>query len=91
MSDQDDQQFRGAPSVKPRETESERAQGGAYPTEVDNRRAPRDAGQPPRPATEPKGTEGQSRPDPAATSDESTAREILTDPFTGAPAAENDA
>ena len=85
MSDQDDGQFRGAPSVKPRETEAERAQGGAYPSELDNRRDSGEDGQPPRSATEPMGSEGSSLPDPEAQSDTRTARETQSDPITGAP------
>lgn len=82
--------FRGAPSVKPRETESERAQGGAYPSELDNRRPSADDGEPPRSATEPKGSEGSALPDPNRASDAETARESLTDPVTGAPIAPPD-
>lgn len=67
------------------ETESERAKGGAYPSETDTRRPPPADGQPPRPASEPHGSEGSSRPDPGASSDAGTAREITTDPSTGAP------
>ena len=76
---------RGAPSTKPRETESERAQGGAYPSETDTRRAPPAEGQPPRSKTEPAGSEGSSRPDPDRPSDGGAARETQTDPSTGAP------
>ena len=43
-----------------KETESERAQGGAYPSDYDNMRLPAEDGQPPRPATEPEGSEGSS-------------------------------
>jgi hypothetical protein len=68
------------------ETESERAQGGAYPTETDSRRPGPADGQPPRPSTEPEGSEGSSRPDPDKPSDSHVAREIMTDPSTGAPA-----
>lgn len=67
------------------ERESERAQGGAYPAEVDNRRAPPHDGEPPRPASEPAGSEGRARPDPERSSDRETARETLTDPSTGEP------
>lgn len=42
------------------ETESERAQGGAYPSDYENQRTPEKDGEPPRPATEPKGAEGSS-------------------------------
>lgn len=66
------------------ETESERAQGGAYPSELDNRRAPPEGGQPPRSATEPPGSEGADLP-PDKGSDRETAREIATDPITGEP------
>ncbi len=85
MADENKEPFRGAPSVQPRETESERAQGGAYPSEVDNRRASGTDGQPPRAATEPKGSEGSAVPDPGLASDRQTARETQTDPVTGAP------
>lgn len=67
------------------ETEPERADGGAYPSETDTRRAPPGDGQPPRPASEPAGSEGSSRPDPSGASDADTAREIKTDPSTGEP------
>ncbi len=66
------------------ETESERAQGGAYPTEVDNRRPSGKDGKPPRSATEPPGSEKTNHPEPAP-SDAGTAREITTDPITGEP------
>jgi hypothetical protein len=56
------------------ETESERGGGGAYPSDYDNQRRPEEDGQPPRPATEPKGSEGSSDTD-----------KTLTDPATGAP------
>jgi hypothetical protein len=65
--------------------EAERANGGAYPSEVDNRRAPGGDGQPPRPKSEPVESEGRSTPDPARPSDAETSRETRTDPFTGAP------
>lgn len=67
------------------ETESERAQGGAYPTEVDNRRPSDTDGKPPRSATEPPGSEKANHPDPKRPSDSGTAREIATDPITGEP------
>ena len=67
------------------ETESERAKGGAYPSETDTRRTPPADGQPPRPASEPRGSEGSSRPDGVPPSDPRTAREITTDPSTGEP------
>jgi len=67
------------------ETESERAQGGAYPTETDSRRPSPADGEPPRPSTEPKGLEGSSRPDPENGSTPGVAREIATDPATGEP------
>ena len=41
------------------DNEAERAQGGAYPSDYENLRPGRD-GRPPRPATEPKGSEGSS-------------------------------
>ena len=44
------------------ETESDRAQGGAYPSDYENMR-PDEPGKPPRPATEPKGSEGSSDSD----------------------------
>ncbi len=66
------------------ETESERAQGGAYPGELDNRRPSGTDGQPPRSATEPPGSEAADRP-PDKASDKRTAREITTDPTTGEP------
>ena len=65
--------------------EAERAQGGAYPSEVDVRRAPDADGEPPRPKSEPVETEGRSTPDPSVKSDAGTSRETRTDPFTGAP------
>lgn len=68
------------------ETESERAQGGAYPTETDSQRDPPREGRPPRSPNEPQGSEGASRPDPKRPSDEGTARETTTDPATGEPA-----
>lgn len=67
------------------ETESERAQGGAYPTEVDNRRPSGTDGRPPRSATEPPGSEEADHPDPSKPSDAKTSREISTDPVTGEP------
>lgn len=67
------------------ETESERANGGAYPTETDSRGSSPAEGEPPHPSTEPKGSEGSSRPDPNKPSDAGTARETVTDPATGAP------
>jgi hypothetical protein len=67
------------------ETESERAQGGAYPSELDGRGRPNGDGQLPRPASEPEGAKGSSHPDPGRASDESTARETVVDPATGAP------
>ena len=85
MSDKDSDKVRGAPAVEPRETESERAQGGAYPSELDNRRPSGVDGKPPRAATEPAGSEGSALPDPSVPSDRQTARESLTDPVTGAP------
>jgi hypothetical protein len=85
MSDDSPRPFRGAPSGRSRETESERAQGGAYPTETGSYRTPPNDGEPPRPTSEPEGSEGAALPDPAIPSDAQTARETLTDPFTGAP------
>jgi hypothetical protein len=74
------------PKQPPEETESQRAQGGAYPSEVDNRRAPDHDGAPPRPQTEPRSTEGQATPDPSTNSDDpSVTHEERTDPFTGEP------
>lgn len=67
------------------ETESERGQGGAYPSETDSRRPGPADGEPPRPSTEPVGSEGSSRPDPDKPSDARVAREGVTDPATGAP------
>ena len=67
------------------ETESERAQGGAYPSELDGRGRPAGDGELPRPATEPVGSKGSSHPDPNRASDPGTARETVTDPATGAP------
>ena len=90
MNEDDQRRVRGAPSVRPRETESDRAQGGAYPSELDNRRPSGGDGQPPRSATEPKGSEGSSLPDPNRASDTQTARETLSDPITGAPIAPPD-
>ena len=90
MSDKDDAKVRGAPSVKPRETEAERAQGGAYPTETDSQRASDMDGGSMRPTVEPAGSEGSAAPDPSRASDKHTAREILTDPMTGAPVAPPD-
>ena len=55
------------------ETESERADGGAYPSDYENQRTPEGDG-PPRPATEPEGSEGSS-----------DTPKTLTDPATGAP------
>jgi hypothetical protein len=55
------------------ETESERADGGAYPSDYENLRPPEGDG-PPRPATEPEGSEGSS-----------DTPKTLTDPATGAP------
>lgn len=55
-------------------TQPDRAQGGAYPEDVENRRTPSQPGQPPRPATEPPGSEGSSDTD-----------KTLTDPATGEP------
>ena len=66
------------------ETESERAQGGAYPSELDNRRPSGGDGQPPRSTTEPAGSEAADTPEEAP-SDRKTAREIATDPITGEP------
>lgn len=85
MSQDTDRPFRGAPPGRARETESERAQGGAYPTETGAQHDPSAPGQPPRPSSEPAGSEGSNRPDPNRASDAQTAREILTDPATGAP------
>ncbi len=70
---------------RPSNDEAERAQGGAYPSEVDNRRAPGGDGRPPRPKSEPVESEGASTPDPSVPSDAGTSRETRTDPFTGAP------
>ena len=67
------------------ETESERAKGGAYPTEIDGRGRPNGDGELPRPASEPVGSKGSSHPDPARSSDGDTARETVVDPATGAP------
>ena len=67
------------------DNEAERGRGGAYPTETESRRTPADEGEPPRPANEPPGAEGSSRPNPQAPSDRETARETITDPSTGAP------
>ena len=85
MSDNDDAKFRGAPAVKPRNTEAERAQGRAYPPETDSQRASDVDGGSIRSTFEPVGSEGSSLPDPNRPSDAQTAREILTDPITGAP------
>lgn len=70
---------------RPSNDEAERAQGGAYPSEVDVRRAPQADGEPPRPKSEPVESEGRSTPDPATPSDAGTSRETRTDPFTGEP------
>lgn len=86
MDDEDDGKVRGAPAVKPRGTEAERAQGGAYPTETDSQRASEADGGSIRSTSEPVGSEGSSAPDPSRPSDAQTAREVLTDPITGAPA-----
>ena len=43
-----------------KETQPERAQGGAYPSDYDNMRPPEEDGRPARPATEPAGSEGSS-------------------------------
>ncbi|MBW3559435.1 MAG: TOP6B-like family protein [Proteobacteria bacterium] len=91
MADENKEPFRGAPSGRSLETESERAQGGAYPSEVDNRRPSGDDGQPPRAATEPQGSEGSAVPDPGLASDRQTSRETRTDPVTGAPIGSPDA
>ena len=90
MDEKDDGKVRGAPAVKPQNTEAERAQGGAYPTETDSQRASEVDGGSIRSTYEPKGSEGSSLPDPNRPSDAQTAREILTDPITGAPVAPPD-
>jgi hypothetical protein len=45
------------------ETQPERADGGAYPSDYENQRTPEEDGRPPRPATEPEGAEGSSDSD----------------------------
>ena len=56
------------------ESQPDRAHGGAYPSDYDNLRPPKEDGRPPRPATEPEGSEGSS--------DSAGSR---TDPATGEP------